>query len=325
PRPRCTKSGPGHAPVSAQPSPNIVPPIQYRYPRPSSFGGTTIRSPVNARAPVRRSTKSESAATPTAVKIRPYMWNDWNRNISWIRNHEIASDFVMTRPKKAPTRRYPRKPPSLDNAVEPRSARSITVADIPPTPSIDQNRSEAPDTSSHPDRHSEDQRKNDERPDQPADEETDHRDQRRRRKVREPADRRTRRAPARVRRAEADQEAAEHEHDEPLQREEARPREDVRRHQTGEVLDPERLQIRDRRGRDRDRIRGGQDHAAKVAAQHQPEREHEIPTADALPVIPEEFRPARRDRRTEVPEVARDPEHTVPQQQQDRDGQPDQR
>ena len=40
----------------------------------------------------------------TAVKMIPYMWKDWKRNISWIRYQDTASDFTITMPKNRPQR-----------------------------------------------------------------------------------------------------------------------------------------------------------------------------------------------------------------------------
>ena len=40
----------------------------------------------------------------TAVPMMPYIWNDWKRNISWIRYQEITSDLVKTIPKATPMR-----------------------------------------------------------------------------------------------------------------------------------------------------------------------------------------------------------------------------
>jgi hypothetical protein len=44
-------------------------------------------------------------AVGSAVAKMPNMWNPWKRNISWIRNHEITSAFVIVMPKRMPTRR----------------------------------------------------------------------------------------------------------------------------------------------------------------------------------------------------------------------------
>ena len=41
-------------------------------------------------------------AVTTAQPRIPNMWNDWKRNISWMRNQEMASDFISTRPKANP-------------------------------------------------------------------------------------------------------------------------------------------------------------------------------------------------------------------------------
>ena len=39
------------------------------------------------------------AATTMALMMMPYMWNAWNRNISWILNQEMTSALVRVMPK----------------------------------------------------------------------------------------------------------------------------------------------------------------------------------------------------------------------------------
>ena len=41
----------------------------------------------------------------SAPAITPYMWKLWKRNISWMRNQEMTSPFVITTPKRIPTRK----------------------------------------------------------------------------------------------------------------------------------------------------------------------------------------------------------------------------
>jgi len=82
PLPTSAKRGPGQAPVRAHPKPNIVPPTAYRTPLPSTFFGIAITSPEADGSANFLMSATESAAVAMAEPIIPYIWKDWNRNIS---------------------------------------------------------------------------------------------------------------------------------------------------------------------------------------------------------------------------------------------------
>ena len=69
-------------------------------------GGTVAAEQVIARIDTEGKAGAAVAPTATALPITPNMWNDWNRNISCMRNHEMISAFTKTIPKMMPTMAY---------------------------------------------------------------------------------------------------------------------------------------------------------------------------------------------------------------------------
>src|SRR2546426_3858751 len=76
-------------------------------------------------------------------------------------------------------------------------------------------------------------------------------------------------APTRVRRAEADEEAAAHDHEHAAHAQQHVPRENLARHEAGEVMDPERGEGGLRLGGDGDGVWAPEQHAAHEAADHE--------------------------------------------------------
>jgi hypothetical protein len=81
PCPTKVNMGPGQAPVIAQPSPNMIPPIKYLGTL-ISFGLNVILEPDISDAFVFFMKNVIKAAKVTAVPIIPYIWKLSNRNIS---------------------------------------------------------------------------------------------------------------------------------------------------------------------------------------------------------------------------------------------------
>src|SRR5205823_10918357 len=106
----------------------------------------------------------------------PYMWNDWKRNISWIRNHEMTSAFVITTPNSVPIARYVTSSRTCDTS-RCASSRAATSARAP--------RCDVAVVMAGP---SQQVRKDQPRRDQPAGEEAAHRDERRHLQVGEARD-----------------------------------------------------------------------------------------------------------------------------------------
>ena len=106
PLPSNANIGPGQAPRSAQPKPNIDPPIIYRFTCDGSFGGMVIGFPLASFMFFRFMICTEMMPTIIARPIIPYIWKSWKRNISWILNQDTTSDFTNTKPKAVPINKY---------------------------------------------------------------------------------------------------------------------------------------------------------------------------------------------------------------------------
>src|SRR2546422_7279784 len=171
---------------------------------------------------------------------------------------------------------------------------------------------------------SEEQREHDERRDQPACEESDHRDERSLLEVRESRDRVSGGAAAGVGGAEPDQEPPDDDHDDPAGGRERRPAERLAGHEARQVVQAERGQRRLGLGGEGNAPRGREPSADKTA-QERPGEEGKIPGRGLLPVVPEERDLAGEAGRANVPQVAREAERLVAQEQEDGDHQPDER
>src|SRR5690606_23688986 len=97
--------GPGHAPASAQPNPNKIPPIKYRGIL-LSLSAKKIGFPLTSFTFFLLMYCTVIIPTTKADPINPYIWMDWKLNISYILNHDAASDLYITIPKKVPMIRY---------------------------------------------------------------------------------------------------------------------------------------------------------------------------------------------------------------------------
>ena len=73
PAPTSATSGPGQAPVNAQPIPKSVPPAPYLRPLPSRFGARPIGSPSAPRSRRRLMISIDVPATTIADAMMPYM------------------------------------------------------------------------------------------------------------------------------------------------------------------------------------------------------------------------------------------------------------
>src|SRR5438094_784097 len=145
-------------------------------------------------------------------------------------------------------------------------------------------------------------------------EERNHREDRRQLQVSEAEDAMPGGAPARVRRAEADEEAAAHYHEHAAHAQQHVPRENLARHKAGEVMDPDRGKGGLRLGGDGDGVWAPEQHAAHEAADHDARKEDEVPQTRLPPVVLEVRHVARQARRAQVPQVARDAERLVAEQ-----------
>src|SRR5688500_1851132 len=135
---------------------------------------------------------------------------------------------------------------------------------------------------------SQDEREEEMRRDEPTCEEPDRGDEGRQLAGRKPGDGVARSASAGVGGSEADQEAAETEDEETLHREEPRPREQIAGNEPVEVPDSQRNQIGPGLGRDRDRLRVGEQGPADEPAEEDAEDEGQVPRPRTPPIEPEE-------------------------------------
>src|SRR2546422_4371407 len=170
----------------------------------------------------------------------------------------------------------------------------------------------------------EEEREPDERRDPPAHEESDHRDERRLPEVREPRDRVPGGAAAGVGGAEPDQETPDNDHDDPAGGRERRPAERLAGHEARQVVQTESGQSHPGSGGEGDAPRS-QEPAADKPAEQRPGEEGKVPAPGLLPVVAEERDLAGEASRANVPQVAREAERLVAQEQQGGDHQTDDR
>jgi hypothetical protein len=120
-----------------------------------------------------------------------------------------------------------------------------------------------------------------------------------------------------IARPEADQKAADHDHDEAGEREEPLPAENRSGGQAFRLLDTDGLKVgHSGRGDAHHGIWRGEEGPRNEAADDDPEGERQVPQALGFPVVLEERRLRGKGRRADVPEVRRDAELAAGQEQQ---------
>src|SRR5438876_4714784 len=210
-----------------------------------------------------------------------------------MRNQETSSPFVRTIPKATPANRY---------AGSRRSRARPAVVVIGATVVI---------VSPHDERGQEEMAR-----ERAAREEGEHRDQRRQLQVRQPGDPVARGAAASVGGAEPGQEPAADQEEQSPDAQHDVPVEHLSRDEPREIVDAEARERRHRRAGDGCRIRVREQHAADEPADDGPEHEDEIPQPHPLPVVLEEIRAPRQAGGAQVPQVARDAERLVADEEQ---------
>jgi len=162
------------------------------------------------------------------------------------------------------------------------------------------------------------------RGEQPAREEADHGDERAELEVAEAADRVPRGAAVRVAGAEADQEAAHPDHDEPGEGEEPVPRDDLGGNEPAQIGQAERREVGDRRRRNRDEGVGRrEDGRGEQTSEDHPRRHREVPPSRPPPVVTEVVEAGREGGGAQVPERRRDAPLLPPVPVDEGDRQPD--